>query len=155
MSWSLKLGKIFGIDVKVHVTFLFILVWGALNYGAGAGPLYGVLVTLALFTLVFLHELGHSLAAMMYGIPVRDITLLPIGGVARLERMPEKPLQEFVVAIAGPLVNVVLAVILLPVVIGLAATQGSFSTSMPCWSRGSPGCCHFCWRPTYRWLSLI
>jgi Zn-dependent protease/predicted transcriptional regulator len=130
MSWSLKLGKIFGIDVKVHVTFLFILVWGALNYGAGAGPLYGVLVTLALFTLVFLHELGHSLAAMMYGIPVRDITLLPIGGVARLERMPEKPLQEFVVAIAGPLVNVVLAVILLPVVIGLAATQGSFSTSI-------------------------
>ena len=54
MSWSLKLGKIFGIDVKVHFTFLFILVWGALNYGGGAGPLYGVVVTLALFTLVFL-----------------------------------------------------------------------------------------------------
>ena len=109
MSGSLKIGKLFGIDIKVHFTFLLILVFGALNYGGSAGPLYGILVILALFTLVVLHELGHSLAAIWYGIPVRDITLLPIGGVARLERMPEKPIQELVVALAGPAVNVVLA----------------------------------------------
>ncbi|MCB0192047.1 MAG: site-2 protease family protein [Anaerolineae bacterium] len=123
MRWSFKIGKLFGIDLKVHITFLLILVWGALNYGGSAGPLYGVLVTLSLFALVVLHELGHSLAAMWYGIPVRDITLLPIGGVARLERMPEKPIQELVVAIAGPAVNVVLAAMLLPVVLGLGIFQ--------------------------------
>jgi Zn-dependent protease/CBS domain-containing protein len=123
MSWSIKLGRVFGIDIKVHLTFLLILFWGALNYGGSAGPLYGVIVTLALFTLVLLHELGHSLAAIGYGIPVKDITLLPIGGVARLERMPEKPLHELVVALAGPAVNVVLAVILLPLVAVLAMMQ--------------------------------
>jgi len=123
MSWSIKVGKIFGIDIKVNLTFLLILVWGAFNYGGSGGPVYGLIVTLALFTLVILHELGHSLAAMWYGIPVRDITLLPIGGVARLERMPSKPIQELVVAVAGPAVNVVLAVVLLPVVLGLAAIQ--------------------------------
>lgn len=124
MNWSLKLGRIFGIDIKVHLTFLFILIWGALNYGGTAGPLYGVVVTLALFILVFLHELGHSLAALRFGIPVKDITLLPIGGLARLERMPEKPIQELIVALAGPLVNVVLAVALTPLVIILAVAQG-------------------------------
>lgn len=124
MNWSLKLGRIFGIDIKVHLTFLFILIWGALNYGGTAGPLYGIVVTLALFILVFLHELGHSLAALRFGIPVKDITLLPIGGLARLERMPEKPLQELMVALAGPLVNVVLAVTLAPLVAVLAITQG-------------------------------
>ncbi len=125
MSWSIKIGTIFGIDLKVHFTFLLILLWGAFFYGGSAGPLYGILVILALFVLVVLHELGHSLAAMGFGIPVKDITLLPIGGVARLERMPEKPFQELVVALAGPLVNVVLAVGLLPVVIGLAAWQST------------------------------
>lgn len=131
MGWSFKIGKLFGIDLKVHVTFLLVLLWGALNYGGGAGPLYGVMVTLALFTLVVLHELGHSLAAMWYGIPVRDITLLPIGGVARLERMPEKPIQELIVAIAGPLVNVVLAAGLLPVVVLLGINNsGPFLTTM-------------------------
>jgi Zn-dependent protease len=124
MSWSIKLGRIFGIDIKVHLTFLLILVWGALNYGGSAGPLYGVVVTLALFTLVLLHELGHSLAAIGYGIKVKDITLLPIGGMARLERMPEKPLHELVVALAGPAVNVILAMALLPIVAVLAVMQG-------------------------------
>lgn len=131
MGWSIKVGRIFGIDIKVHLTFLLILVWGALNYGGSAGPLYGLLVTLALFALVLLHELGHSVAALGYGIPVKDITLLPIGGLARLERMPEKPLHELVVALAGPLVNVVLAVILLPLVAILVVFQGEpFSLRM-------------------------
>jgi Zn-dependent protease/CBS domain-containing protein len=121
MDWSIKLGRIFGINIKVHLTFFLILIWGAFSYGGSAGPLYGLIVTLALFTLVLLHELGHSLAAMGYGIPVKDITLLPIGGVARLARMPEKPIQELLVALAGPAVNVALALILLPLVLGLAA----------------------------------
>ncbi len=128
MGWSFKLGKILGIDIKVHITFLLILVWGAFNYGGTAGPWYGVLVTLLIFTIVLLHELGHSVAAMAYRIPVKDITLLPIGGVARLERMPEKPLQELVVAVAGPLVNLILMVLLLPVVMALMyAQQASLS----------------------------
>jgi Zn-dependent protease len=114
---------VFGIDIKMHLTFLFILVWGAFAYGGNAGPLYGIVVTLGLFTLVVLHELGHSVAAMGYGIPVKDITLLPIGGVARLERMPEKPVQELVVALAGPAVNVILAIILLPIVAALSLVQ--------------------------------
>jgi len=131
MNWSVKLGRVFGIDIKMHLTFLLILVWGAFMYGGSAGPLYGVIVTLSLFALVLLHELGHSLAAMMYGIPVRDITLLPIGGVARLERMPEKPVQELVVALAGPAVNVVLAAVLLPVVAALSLGQSmTFSLNM-------------------------
>jgi Zn-dependent protease/CBS domain-containing protein len=123
MNWSLKIGKLFGIDLKVHLTFFLILVWGAFSYGGSAGPLYGIVVVLALFTLVVLHELGHSLAAMWFGIPVLDITLLPIGGVARLERMPDKPVQELIVALAGPAVNVILAIILLPIVTTLSAVQ--------------------------------
>ncbi len=121
MGWSIKLGRIYGINIQIHFTFFLILVWGALNFGGSDGPLYGLLVTVALFTLVLLHELGHSVAAMAYGIGVRDITLLPIGGVARLEQMPEKPIQEFVVAVAGPAVNIILAIILAPVVFGLTS----------------------------------
>jgi Zn-dependent protease len=134
MGWSIKLGQIFGINIKVHLTFLLILIWGAFSYGGNAGPLYGLLVTLALFTLVLLHELGHSLAAIGYGIPVEDITLLPIGGVARLARMPEKPLHELVVALAGPLVNVVLALILLPIVLGLSVAQ-AVPLTLNAWSQ--------------------
>jgi Zn-dependent protease len=109
----------------MHLTFLLILGYGAFAYGGSAGPIYGLVTTLALFTLVLLHELGHSLAALGYGIPVRDITLLPIGGMARLERMPEKPVQELVVALAGPAVNVLLAAILLPVVVALSVIQNT------------------------------
>jgi Zn-dependent protease/CBS domain-containing protein len=135
MGWSFRLGRISGINIQVHFTFFLILIWGAFNFGGSAGPLYGLLVTVTLFTLVLLHELGHSVAAMSYGIRVRDITLLPIGGVARLERMPEKPIQEFVVALAGPAVNVLLAVILAPIVFGLAGGLGPMVLSM----RSEPG----------------
>lgn len=112
MGWSLKIGSIKGIAIRVHATFILIIIWGAFIYGSGDGPvgwLYGAFLTILLFGIVLLHELGHSLAALGYGIQVQDITLLPIGGVARLAHMPRQPIREFVVAAAGPAVNLVLA----------------------------------------------
>ena len=113
----MTLFTVFGIEVRVHWSFILILAWGAFIYSGGAadpltGALYGVLVILLLFVCVTLHEFGHALVAKYYKINVPHITLLPIGGVASLERMPDKPLQEFFIAIAGPLVNFVIAALL-------------------------------------------
>ncbi len=116
MKWSWKIGTLAGIETRIHVTFLLLLAWvGAAHWIAGRSmdaALNGMAFILAVFGCVLLHELGHSLAARRYGIPTRDITLLPIGGVARLERMPEKPAQELWVALAGPAVNVAIAAVL-------------------------------------------
>ncbi|MBV8225277.1 MAG: site-2 protease family protein [Verrucomicrobia bacterium] len=112
MRSSIKIATIFGIDVRIHVTFFLVLAWIALVYYQTAGlsgAIQGVLFMLVLFGCVLLHEFGHALAAREFGIKTPDITLLPIGGVARLSRIPDKPWQELVVAIAGPLVNVVIA----------------------------------------------
>lgn len=112
MRWSFKLGTIAGTAVRVHVTFALLLVWiWFMHYRIGGAPAAweGVAFILAIFACVVLHEFGHTAAARWFSIRTPDITLLPIGGVARLERMPEEPGQEFVIAIAGPLVNVVIA----------------------------------------------
>ena len=113
MRWSFHIGTIAGIRIELHVTFLLFLVGVALYSGLLTGKavesLIGVAQLLAVFGCVLLHELGHAMAARRYGIRTRDIVLLPIGGVARLQRMPERPSQEVVVALAGPAVNVVIA----------------------------------------------
>jgi Zn-dependent protease len=116
MRWSVNIGRLFGIRVELHVTFLLFIGWIAINQGLLTGDVKRAVMAVALLLLVFccvvLHELGHALTARRFGIATRDIVLLPIGGVARLERMPEKPGQEMLVAVAGPAVNVAIAVIL-------------------------------------------
>lgn len=112
----MKLGRIAGIDVSLHWSFLLLVGWIAMNRLFGEGGVLGAALAVSLILLVFgvvvLHELGHALTARWFGIPTRSITLYPIGGVARLERVPEKPLQEFLVAAAGPAVNLALALAL-------------------------------------------
>ena len=112
MSWSIPIFRIGGILVRLHVTFLLLLAFLAYVYYAQGGSAVAaarVLFILLLFLCVLLHEFGHAIAAKAFGIKTPDITLLPIGGVARLERMPEKPSQELIVALAGPAVNVAIA----------------------------------------------
>ena len=115
MSWSITLFRVAGTDIRVHLTFFLLLIWVAVSgyqISEWAGTRDSVLLIIAIFACVVLHELGHALAARRYGISTPDITLLPIGGLARLSRMPEKPAEEVVIAIAGPLVNVVIAGVL-------------------------------------------
>lgn len=113
MKWSWKLARLWGVNVYIHVTFLILLAWVGISYyqqrNSWADVAAGIAFIVALFAIVVLHEYGHVLTARRYGIQTRDITLLPIGGVARLERMPDDPRQEFLVALAGPAVNVALA----------------------------------------------
>jgi Zn-dependent protease len=119
MSWSWRVGRLAGIPLYVHWTFLILIAWVVMAHWLQgqdvASTLEGVGFILAIFGCVVLHELGHALAARRYGIKTADITLLPIGGVARLESIPEKPGRELFVALAGPAVNVVIVAILLAV----------------------------------------
>ncbi|MGH7638341.1 MAG: site-2 protease family protein [Gemmatimonadaceae bacterium] len=125
MKWSWRVGSIAGIALYIHATFFLLLAYLAIvNYQATRNALEafnGVLFVVAVFGMVVLHELGHAFAARRYGIATKDITLLPIGGIARLERMPRDPRQEMVVALAGPAVNVVIAAL---IYVGLMITGG-------------------------------
>jgi Zn-dependent protease len=116
MRWSFKIAKLAGTDIFIHLTFFLLLTWVAfiqwkLNGSIGAA-LSGIVFILAIFACIVLHEMGHALAARKYGIRTQDIILLPIGGVARLEKMPDRPIQELWVALAGPAVNVVIVALL-------------------------------------------
>lgn len=129
MRGSLKIFTWLGIPVFLHWTFglifLYIL-WHAQAEGLGTvETIWLTVLFMSLFLCVLLHEYGHAIAARRYGVKTRDIVLMPIGGVARLERMPEKPFQEFVVAIAGPAVNVVIAVVLF-VTLSFVVEEGSY-----------------------------
>lgn len=127
MKWSFRIATIAGTEVRIHATFFLLLLFVAVSgmgQGSGiAGAVVSVLLVTAMFACVLLHEFGHVWAARLYGIKTPDITLLPIGGIARLERMPRKPSQELVVAICGPLVNVLIAV-LIASVLGVSVTLG-------------------------------
>lgn len=111
--WSLSLGRLAGVDVYVHASFLLLVAFLGFSDFLASGSLgvaaAGVAFILAVFGSVLLHEIGHALAARHYGIPTLDITLYPIGGVAKLARMPTNPRQEIVIALAGPIVNLVIA----------------------------------------------
>lgn len=125
MKWSWKIARFGGIDIYMHMTFVLIIIWVAFSYWVQFhrwdAVVGGILFILALFACVVLHEYGHALTARGYGIRTRDITLYPIGGVARLERIPDNPIQELWVALAGPAVNLAIAAILLLI---LLATGG-------------------------------
>jgi Zn-dependent protease/CBS domain-containing protein len=124
MGGSFKIGRAFGIDVKVHWSFFLLLIFFGYLAFRDSGSLVSALVTVGLVVVLFfcvlLHEFGHSLVAIRLGSEVQDITLLPIGGLARMKSLPERPIDEVKVAVAGPLVNVVLA----PIFFGLALLFG-------------------------------
>ncbi|MDX1413711.1 MAG: site-2 protease family protein [Candidatus Promineifilaceae bacterium] len=123
MNKSFRIISLWGIDLRVHITFPLILAWAALQFGimfgSLAGAVFGIVAISLLFVLVTLHELGHSFAARAYDVPVKQIILTPIGGVAQLMRMPEKPEQELLIAIAGPAVNIVIALIMAALAMGV------------------------------------
>ncbi|MCB5175387.1 MULTISPECIES: site-2 protease family protein [Microvirga] len=121
MGWSIPVGTVKGTVIRIHFTFILFLVWIAVSHYASGGrqaAIEGTAFVILLFLCVLLHEFGHVFAARRYGVQTPDITLLPIGGVARLERIPEEPSQELIVALAGPAVNVVIAAILFAVLGG-------------------------------------
>jgi Zn-dependent protease len=129
MFSSLKLGRFFGIDVYLHWSFWLIPLiafWQAFQLGGPLAALVAVSFVLAAFACIVLHEYGHALTARRFGIPTRDITLYPIGGVARLARLGNNAWEEFLIALAGPTVNVVIAVILAGVLMLLAGANAAW-----------------------------
>src|SRR5947209_12288145 len=112
MGWSIPILRVAGIQLRIHITFLLLIGWVAFAYYAQGGSpaaVGGVLFILLMFACVVLHEFGHALAGKAFGINTPDITLLPIGGVARLERIPDEPVQELVIAVAGRAVTALIA----------------------------------------------
>src|SRR3954447_4065456 len=134
MEWSVPIGTVRGTVIRLHLTFLLFLGWiGVSHYAQGGiqAALSGIVFMVLLFFCVLLHELGHVFAARRYGIQTPDVTLLPIGGVAQLERIPEKPSEELVVALAGPAVNVVIALALALVLGGLPSPHAGTQVQNP------------------------
>jgi stage IV sporulation protein FB len=118
MSWSFTIGRVFGTEVRIHLTFFLLVAWFAVSAGmrdGQAGAIQAAAFVLAVFACVLAHEFGHVLVARRFGIATSDVTLLPIGGVANMARMPEDPGQELWIALAGPAVNVVIALLLVAV----------------------------------------
>src|SRR3954453_4218555 len=104
MGWSIPILRVAGIQLRIHITFVLLIAWIAFAYytqGGSSAAVGGVLFILLLFACVVLHEFGHALAGKAFGINTPDITLLPIGGVARLERIPDEPVQELIIAEEG------------------------------------------------------
>jgi Zn-dependent protease len=130
---SLKIGSAFGIPIYLHSTLLLLPVWVLATTANLDGPdrLFFLAFITVEFACVVLHELGHALAARCFGIGTRDITMYPIGGVARLERMSERPLEELCIAVAGPAVNVVIALLLAAVFVPLAVVNPSVLRTLP------------------------
>ncbi len=130
MKWSFNIGKVAGIDIKIHLTFFLLLIWVGFSTlfsgGAAVDVVTEVLFILTLFLCVVIHELGHSLTAKRFGYPTRDITLLPIGGLARLETLPEDPKEELLVAAAGPAVNVLISVLIFVILV----ISGTFTSPL-------------------------
>src|SRR3954468_21046418 len=115
MRWAYRIGAVAGTDIKVHATFLLVVGWWALigySEAGAAGALFRALELIALFACVLFHEFGHITMARRFGVRTPDVILLPIGGVARLERIPEEPRQELLIALAGPAVTVAIIVVL-------------------------------------------
>lgn len=119
MKWSFKIGSVFSIPIKVHVTFLLLLVFVAVVGGDLHQSAYGVLFVILVFVCVVIHELSHSLVAIRFGHQVRSIILLPIGGMAQMDEIPEDPKQEILISIAGPLASVAIAGILFAVLLAM------------------------------------
>jgi Zn-dependent protease len=132
MVRSLTIGRIRGIDVKVHPTFGLVGLWIIYNWGIASGGgvasiAYGTVLLGCVFGFVLLHEFGHSVMAQHYGIRVRDITLVPFGGIARVEQIPSSPMSEALIAIAGPAINVAIAVAMLPLLALVGVMRGFHS----------------------------
>jgi Zn-dependent protease/predicted transcriptional regulator len=136
MRWSYRIGRIAGTDIKVHLTFVLLVAWWAYTgyeESGLSGALSGALSLLALFACILLHEFGHILTARRFGVRTPDVLLLPIGGVARLERIPEEPRQELLIALAGPAVTLgIIAVLhLILTLSGSQAPLGQLSPAEP------------------------
>jgi Zn-dependent protease/CBS domain-containing protein len=134
MKWSWRLGRIASIDIYVHATFIFLLAWIALaefqRSAEVVAVVMAVLFILAVFASVIAHEYGHALTARRFGVQTRRITILPIGGLASLERIPDEPKQELAIAIAGPLVTLAIAVVLYALLSLLGIPLGAVDSDM-------------------------
>jgi stage IV sporulation protein FB len=144
VDWSIRIATVKGIEIKAHLTFLFIILWAAIEGGTRIGgglrgAIFGIVSTTLLFFCVVLHELGHSFQALQYKVKVRNITLLPIGGVAQMENIPEKPGQELAISLAGPAVNFAIAGLLAPFALWVLGSQIAAHLGQPAYLLSDTG----------------